>query len=683
MHNSDQYLFSNPPPSYSPYARDGQGVFRDPRASSSQSLVPEYYEHDGADERRRLLIIYVHGYRGTETSFRSLPAHVHKLLSISIIDSHVIHTKIYPRYYTKGDLKALAEDFSRWLSPHESPTTDIVLCGHSLGGVLIAEVALLRPNPGANTSNLLRHRLLGTVSFEAPFLGLHPAVVKSGLKSLFGKYEEPEPAANVPAQEDALASMVVDPNFNPAYKNDSRLPQPRDLFKDILHFVGKNTNDIIHESKAAIRTHWQYQRTIVTDIQGMRDRYTKIRALEEEDERDRSVAVNGRFPVPRVRFVNYYNACTSPERKKSPSQSRAVSPDRSGSTSMHSNERGRPRSRGRSAQAEDTKQDTTPIGILPSPEPTPMQAISPRIFLEEHLDDKVIQKQPENAEKLPQDDESSSTSNASVGSQIMEAPPFDPNLPPIPPIPEEPPYVDPSQYPEKDRLKLAQKEYARALKAYKQAVKDRNSAIKDRQKYEEKRRKSAKKEGKLKQKATLKASDAEKSEAKSVEELAAAQTSLSASSMASQSSIAPSDTEDEDAPTIAPSDNGNVYGSHSFTSRSENRALYNHASPSPSASQSTQLPTRSTANLSPSAQVPKKIKTKKFCILPSKVNGQPDQAWIRILMENTNPPAAHSDIFVPTTKTYEQLIGDVASRIEGWVLDDLSTRYVEMLSGKN
>jgi surfactin synthase thioesterase subunit len=35
------------------------------------------------------------------------------------------------------------DNFSKWLAPHESPTTDVVLVGHSMGGLLAADVVLL------------------------------------------------------------------------------------------------------------------------------------------------------------------------------------------------------------------------------------------------------------------------------------------------------------------------------------------------------------------------------------------------------------------------------------------------------------------------------------------------------------------------------------------------------------
>lgn len=113
---------------------------RDPRSSSTHSLVPSLNE----DERRRtLLIVYIHGFMGNDSSFRSFPAHVHSYLKEILRETHVVHSKIYPRYKTYKAIDVARENFSKWLEPHESPTTDTVLIGHSMGGVLAADVVLI------------------------------------------------------------------------------------------------------------------------------------------------------------------------------------------------------------------------------------------------------------------------------------------------------------------------------------------------------------------------------------------------------------------------------------------------------------------------------------------------------------------------------------------------------------
>jgi len=117
-------------------------MFPDPRASSTQSLLSST---DGEEEckKRKLLVIYIHGYMGSDSSFQSFPAHVHNLLKNLLAESHIVHTKIYPRYKTYRSLELARDNFSDWLIPHESPTTDVVLVGHSMGGLLAAEVAMM------------------------------------------------------------------------------------------------------------------------------------------------------------------------------------------------------------------------------------------------------------------------------------------------------------------------------------------------------------------------------------------------------------------------------------------------------------------------------------------------------------------------------------------------------------
>lgn len=118
------------------------GVFpQDPRSSSTQSLVPSQSEYRN-NGKRRLLLVYIHGYKGTDTSFQSFPAHVHHYLKRALAETHVVHSKIYPRYKTYKAMDLARDNFSAWLEPHESPTTDVILVGHSMGGLLNAEVVL-------------------------------------------------------------------------------------------------------------------------------------------------------------------------------------------------------------------------------------------------------------------------------------------------------------------------------------------------------------------------------------------------------------------------------------------------------------------------------------------------------------------------------------------------------------
>ena len=98
------------PPSYGEIVKEtGCLNTRDPRSSSTESLAPEVNS-----EKRTLLLIYIHGFAGNETSFQSFPAHVHNLACSLLSESHVVHTKIYPRYKSRKAIEFSRNDFSNW-----------------------------------------------------------------------------------------------------------------------------------------------------------------------------------------------------------------------------------------------------------------------------------------------------------------------------------------------------------------------------------------------------------------------------------------------------------------------------------------------------------------------------------------------------------------------------------------
>lgn len=79
---------------------------------SSLSLPrPEPAQDHG---KRRLLLIYIHGFMGSEASFHDLPAHIHDLLTGILGESHIVYTRIYPRYKSHGELRTAVEQFSNW-----------------------------------------------------------------------------------------------------------------------------------------------------------------------------------------------------------------------------------------------------------------------------------------------------------------------------------------------------------------------------------------------------------------------------------------------------------------------------------------------------------------------------------------------------------------------------------------
>ncbi|KAI9770070.1 MAG: hypothetical protein M1840_003520 [Geoglossum simile] len=635
------------PPRYTP-AAGPQGArppwaSLDPRSSSTQSLVPS---ESGEPGRRTLLLVYIHGFLGNETSFQSFPAHVHNLLKVTMAETHVVHTKIYPRYRSRKAIEFARDDFSAWLSPHESETTDVVLLGHSMGGLLSAEVVLLPPH-SPTEGRPFRHRILGTINFDTPFLGMHPGVIVSGIGSLFrpaptplpsqGGSEEfgwsssypgtssqlstghpsgPSPAAPFESTS-TLPTLVstsshssaaestgsqpssgpsTDPNYNPPFPND--IPHPsRSGWDGALHFFLKYSGNLPTATKTYVMSHLEFG-SCLADYSGLKSRYAKIRQLEDIDDISDLSRPAASRDTRRVRFVNYYTASTG-----RPKQSKQPGP-RTPNGDIEANARD-------ISNPEEREKGFTTTGA----------PISPRISVELHRDTNAIESAVEEAIEPTQDgilgpdaDTDEDSLAPEDGLRISsQTPEIDSILPSMPPIPKEPPSFDPSQFTNKDALKLAEKEHARIVKAYKQAVKDHSKSIKDRMKLIEKRERKARLEREKKEKSQ------EKELARGEKE-------------------------------------SQVYCGGGAASRSMRWST---------------TPASVEANT-------KHPRDKKFCMLPSKIASRPDPTWIRVFMEGVDEVGAHCGLFF-VGQAYEQLVGDVGSRIEDWVREEETRMMVREL----
>ncbi|RAH81800.1 hypothetical protein BO86DRAFT_362386 [Aspergillus japonicus CBS 114.51] len=266
-----------------------------PRPTSPQHLA-----------KRRLLLIYIHGFEGSEASFSDFPAHVHTSLTDLLSESHLIYTRIYPRYKSRGEIRTAVENFSEWLSPHVADDLDVILLGHSLGGILAADVALL---PSTFPSQSL-HRIFGLVNFDVPFLGLHPHVIPTGLRGLW----QPKQDAAEIVQQDATLSDIdlcvataaasAGPRFDPPFANDVHLVE-RDRIDGMLHFVHKNHHHLSRSIYKRMVSSYRFAGCL-NNYRQLRRRYRQLMSLETEES------------PHRVRWINYYTLSTATIRTKVP-----------------------------------------------------------------------------------------------------------------------------------------------------------------------------------------------------------------------------------------------------------------------------------------------------------------------------------------------------------------------------
>ncbi|KAL2856722.1 hypothetical protein BJX68DRAFT_253136 [Aspergillus pseudodeflectus] len=248
--------------------------------------------------KRRLLLVYIHGFLGSEDSFYQFPRKVHDLLTVSLAGTHVVYTKIYPRYKTRRPLYEARDDISQWLSPHEASDLDVILLGHSLGGLIAAEVVLMTSHTasGQSEGKQLKHNIAGLVAFDAPFLGLHPRVVGTGIGRLF--HRKADRSSGGEDRENAIRDIIdsEDATFNPALTNDVNKPRWKG-WEGARHFFDKNSR---HLSRSALQYVFSYydHAGCLNDYFGLVRRHKRLCRLAEFPGSSSSGG--------RLRFVNYY-----------------------------------------------------------------------------------------------------------------------------------------------------------------------------------------------------------------------------------------------------------------------------------------------------------------------------------------------------------------------------------------
>lgn len=594
---------------------------------------------------------------------------------------------------------AFSDDYAHYsqlsrLLPNESADTDVILLGHSMGGILSAEVTFLLSSPSFTTgTQKFRHQILGTINFDCPFLGMHPGVVVSGIGSLFRSAPTSPGAQNLNAySEDQLselnpsngrrasspslnplslshsnqepgsssgASYMVDvscppgafeasgtqgateirpytrlspsdPNYNPPFPNDVRLPE-RTGWVNALHFLNKHSHDLTKAASAYVTSHLDFGGCLA-DYKGLKNRYTKLRALENT----KTVPDNSR----RIRFLNYYTACTGRPKNtklmagggpytraaKIPSAAQLV-------TNQH-------------------LQDLQGIQNLSlSATSTRSPIPSPRISIEEHRDGEVHPKALEDPEVLqsmreenpPSDgrtvdlkdgltehpaDQSTSQHRLSNESESLAStlakPDDSHSLPPPPPFPVWPLSYDPAAYPDKTTRNLAHKKYTTEFKSHMQALKAYDKSINQRLKLLDKqddRDDRAKKSTKTK-KPPAPSQLVKASPPKNKEPAPASSSSLL--------SIKPA--EKEDSSHEYDDNDGSSVGGGGGGAETK----------------------------------PPPKRDRRFCVVPSRINGQMDPCWVRVFMNGVDEVGAHCGLFVPG-EHYGWLVDDVGGRIQGWV----------------
>ncbi|KAJ9073319.1 hypothetical protein DSO57_1017723 [Entomophthora muscae] len=129
----------------------------------------------------KMLLVFIHGFRGSDATFNEFPAHLTSSLS-TLLPNEQIDIVVYPKFETKGSLTTATETFCMWLKGLETrrraqsnsqlplPT---ILIGHSMGGLLAGDVYLRYCREKELAEPTQFPHLLGILGFDSPFYGLN------------------------------------------------------------------------------------------------------------------------------------------------------------------------------------------------------------------------------------------------------------------------------------------------------------------------------------------------------------------------------------------------------------------------------------------------------------------------------------------------------------------------------
>ncbi|KAH6611209.1 hypothetical protein Trco_001229 [Trichoderma cornu-damae] len=678
-----------------------------PLASSSQSLAPSRSE---SDARRTLLLVYIHGFYGNDQSFQSFPAHVHNFLREALSETHVVCSKVYPRYKTYKAIGVARDNFSAWLEPHESPATDVVLIGHSMGGLLAAEIVLM-PTHTSPSRNPLKHRILGTLSLDSPFLGLHPGIVASGISSLFQPApvppgqdaSSPSPKLSPSADPQPISSTALngsplsgstDPNFDPPYFNDAPFRE-QPFVARMLNFGSKHWSEgILTALGNHVVSHLEFGGCLA-DYRGLVSRYNQIRALEDVDDLQALGGGSSGGSRARVRFLNYYTLSPGRPKPSTPAKgSRGTS-----QVDLSSN----PASESKAGDETNDKLADVTISTMDDDEKTSQtapDATKPSTLANGGADlnaaaacftskdgknsnDAGSIARPDESDQfldlhrlsmqeidpIPMDEAEHDLSErgletAASNISDLSSPPFEDATDggedqseqapgslsdlELPPIPNLP---HPPEQP--DLSQYADRDSRKqAEKEFGRRQKAYEHAAKDRSKAIREREKLLEKRQKKAQKDAQKDADRlekdlKKQKQKSEQDRRRLEREEEKAAKAEKKRL------EKEAAAAAKQ-------LADETSRAAIQAAASSATP---------VATPETE--SETASKPKKLG--KFCSTPSKTNGVMDPTWVSVYMDGMDEVTAHCGLFFPGPH-YDRLVGDVGGRIVSWVHNDLSVR---------
>ncbi|KAG6030982.1 hypothetical protein E4U40_007538 [Claviceps sp. LM458 group G5] len=194
--------------------------------------------------KKTLVLCFIHGFKGGESTFGNdyqFTKHLRDIVAQKLPKVHV-RVLVYPKYETRGDLGQCVIRFRDWLeekvidmevassapSPTVDPSVRTILIGHSMGGIVAAELVIalasekpiysedgIEKNDRPIFSGLMFPYVQGVLAFDTPYLGISPGVVAHGAE---GHYQNASAALS---QLSGLKSALWGPGSSSNNNNNN------------------------------------------------------------------------------------------------------------------------------------------------------------------------------------------------------------------------------------------------------------------------------------------------------------------------------------------------------------------------------------------------------------------------------------------------------------------------------
>ncbi|ROT38590.1 hypothetical protein SODALDRAFT_295431 [Sodiomyces alkalinus F11] len=160
---------------------------------------------------RTLLLCFIHGFKGTDDTFKDFPYELKRDVARQLLD-HRVESVVYPKYETKGELAEATAKFLEWLKekvmdirkanlenpwPPNDRQVGVILVAHSMGGFVAADALFLALDQRAENESEdkpLFPLIQGILAFDTAYNGLARSMFVYGA---FSNYQKVSSVFNV------------------------------------------------------------------------------------------------------------------------------------------------------------------------------------------------------------------------------------------------------------------------------------------------------------------------------------------------------------------------------------------------------------------------------------------------------------------------------------------------------